>query len=102
MKNSTMIRASVAVLASAAFFWTLAISVSPQLHARVHSDANQIEHSCAATLIASGSCDHSPSALLIRAPVHLDEFKIPELTPLWVGSVFLIASVFEHAPPSLA
>lgn len=95
-----MMRASVAAVASAAFFWALALSVSPQLHERLHSDANRAGHSCAVTFIASGTYDHSPSALHITAPVHLDEFRIPELTPLWIGSVFLVASVFEHAPPA--
>jgi hypothetical protein len=100
MKSSTTSRASVAVLSLAAFFWTLTLSASPQLHARVHPDAGRVDHSCAVTFIASGNCDHSPEALYISAPVYLDEFTIPELTPLWIGSVFLVASVFEHAPPA--
>jgi hypothetical protein len=95
-----MVRASVAVLASAAFLWTLTLSVSPQLHERVHPDANRVEHSCAVTFVASGNYDHSLDALHLSAPVHLDEFRIPELTPLWVQPLFLIASVFEHAPPA--
>lgn len=90
----------VAVLTSAAFLWTLTLSVSPQLHERVHPDANRTEHSCAVTFVASGNYDHSLDALHINPPVHLDEFTVPELTPLWVGSVFLLASVFEHAPPA--
>lgn len=100
MKSSTTARASVALLALAAFFWTLTLSVSPQLHEHVHADANRIDHSCAVTFMASGSYDHSPEALHISAPVFLDEFTLPELTPLWIGSVFLVASVFEHAPPA--
>jgi hypothetical protein len=100
MKSSTTSRASVAGFSLAAFFWTLTLSVSPQLHERVHSDANRVEHSCAVTFIASGNYDRSAEALYISAPVHLDEFTIPELTPLWIGSVFLVASVFEHAPPA--
>jgi hypothetical protein len=100
MKSSTMTRAFVAAIASAAFIWTLALSVSPQLHERVHPDANRVEHTCAATLIASGNYNHAPSALLITAPVPVDEFKVPELTPLWLGPLFLIAAVFEHAPPA--
>ncbi len=100
MKNSTMMRASVAVLASAAFLWTLALSSSPQLHQRVHPDANQVEHTCAATFVASGNYNHSPAnALLIRAPVPLGDFDIPTLSPRWIQPVFLIAAIFEHAPP---
>ena len=81
------------------FLWTLTLTVSPQLHERVHHDANRVDHSCAVTFVASGSYDHSLDALHISAPVHLDEFSIPELTPLWVRSVFLAEAVLEHAPP---
>jgi hypothetical protein len=95
-----MMRAFVAVFASAAFLWALALSVSPQLHERVHPDANRVEHTCAATFIASGSYDHTPTALLISVPVPLGEFEISELTPRWVQPVFLVAAIFEHAPPA--
>lgn len=100
MKSSTITRASVAVLAATAFLWTLTLSVSPQLHERLHPDANQVEHTCAATFVASGNYDHAPLALLIRAPVPLGEFDIPTLSPRWIQPVFLIAAVFEHAPPA--
>ena len=99
MKSSTRWRAPVAVIASAAFLWTLALSASPQLHERIHSDASRVDHSCAVTFVTAGNVDHAPVALLISTPVPLDE-KIPELTPLWVAPLFLLASVFEHAPPA--
>jgi hypothetical protein len=101
MRNSATTRASVAILASAAFLWALTLSASPQLHQRVHPDANRVEHCCAVTFVSSGNYDHSLDALHINAPVYLDEFRIPELTPLWVQPLFLVASVFEHAPPVL-
>jgi hypothetical protein len=100
MKRGTTRRAFVAVVTSAAFFWTLTLSVSPQLHERLHPDSNRTDHSCAVTFVASGNFNHSPVTLLISAPVPTDEFKIPELTPLWVQPLFLLASVFEHAPPA--
>ncbi len=63
MKSSATTRAFVGVLASAAFLWTLVLSVSPQLH--------------------------------------VDQFSpISALTPQWVESPFLVASIFEHAPPA--
>ena len=99
MKSSTSGRAFVVVVATTAFLWTLALSASPQLHERIHSDANRVDHACAVTFVASGNVDHAPVALIISAPVPLDE-RIPELTPLWVAPLFLIASVFEHAPPA--
>lgn len=99
MKSSTSWRASVAIIASAAFLWVLALSASPQLHQQIHSDANRVDHACAVTFVTAGNVNHAPVALLISAPVPLDE-KLPELTPLWVGPIFLLASVFEHAPPA--
>jgi hypothetical protein len=101
MKTGTTVRASVAIFVSAAFFWTLLLSVSPQLHARVHPDAGRVEHNCAATMIASGNYDHVAHPPLVSAPVPAIQFsKIPALTPQWVESPFLGACIFEHAPPA--
>jgi len=101
MRNSsTSPRAFVAVVVTAAFLWALALSASPQLHQHLHKDANRIEHNCAATFIASGNYDHTPSALLISAPVPLGAFDIPALSPRWIQPIFLVAAVFEHAPPA--
>jgi hypothetical protein len=93
-------RAFVAICVSAAFFWALALSASPQLHHCIHKDANRVEHNCAATMIASGNYDHSAHPPLVSAPVPSAQFsKIPALTPQWVESPFLGARIFEHAPP---
>jgi len=101
MKSSTNTRAFVAILACAVFLWTLALSVSPQLHERLHPDANRIDHSCAVTFISSGSYNHSPVAAVIAVPVLAEQFSpAPTLTPQWVESAFLLARVFEHAPPA--
>jgi hypothetical protein len=94
-------RALVATFVSAAFLWALALSASPQLHQRVHPDAGRVEHSCAATMIASGSYNHAAHPPLVTAPVSAVQFsKIPALTPQWVESPFLGACIFEHAPPA--
>jgi hypothetical protein len=94
-------RALVAAFLSAAFLWTLALSTSPQLHQRVHKDANRVEHNCAATMIASGTYDHAANPPLISAPFPAPQFsKIPALIPCWVQSPFLGACIFEHAPPA--
>jgi len=101
MKSSTKTRAFVAFLASAAFVWTLALSASPQLHGRVHNDADRPGHSCAVTLIASGSFDHSVPPSLVSEPIPVLPFsQRPILSPQWVESLFLSARVFEHAPPA--
>jgi hypothetical protein len=95
-------RAPVAALVSVAFLWALALSASPQLHQRVHKDANRVEHNCAATMIASGNYDHAAHSPLISAP-HFDRqfSKIAVLTPKWVRPLFLSAHIFAHAPPAV-
>jgi hypothetical protein len=96
-------RAFVATSLLAGFFWTLALGVSPLLHARVHRDAAQPEHSCAVTMIAAGSYTHSTHVPLVSAPLPTPQFaKIAALTPQWVEPLFLGAAVFEHAPPARA
>ena len=94
-------RAIVATLVSVAFLWTLALGASPQLHQRVHADANRVEHTCAATMIESGSYDHATHPPLFGAAALVPQFsKIPALIPCWVQSPFLGACIFEHAPPA--
>jgi hypothetical protein len=94
-------RTFIAICVSGAFLWALALSASPQLHQRVHSDAGRVEHNCAVTMIASGSYDHAAHPSLVSAPIPAVQFsKIPAVTPLWVQSPFLGACIFEHAPPA--
>jgi hypothetical protein len=93
-------RTFVATCVFGAFVWALALSVSPQLHQRVHKDANRVEHSCVATMIASGNYNYSAHVPLVSASVPAVQFsKVPALNPLWVQSVFRGACIFEHAPP---
>jgi hypothetical protein len=95
-------RAFVAALVSAAFFWTLVLSVSPQLHQRIHADANRADHTCAVTLIATGNYDHAAHPPLIRAPQPSVQFsKIAALSSTWVQPLFLSAHIFAHAPPAV-
>jgi hypothetical protein len=93
-------RAFVAGCVFAAFLYALALSASPQLHQRIHPDANRVEHNCAATMIASGSYDHAHPPLLSAPAPSIQFSKIPALTPCWVQSPFLGARIFEHAPPA--
>src|SRR5438876_7502617 len=101
MKSSTTVRPSVAIFASAAFLWMLVLGVSPQLHSRVHSDANRVEHTCAVTLTTSGNYTHSPQALVIGVPVAFSEFSgIPALNLVWVQPLLFGVHIFAHAPPA--
>jgi hypothetical protein len=75
-------------------------SVAPQVHERIHADANKIAHECAVTLIASGNYHHATPVAAVIPPVRGAEFLfIAALSPSWVPSLFLNAHVFEHAPP---
>jgi hypothetical protein len=102
MRSSRSDRAVVATFLCLAFLWTLALSASPQLHQRIHRDANRGDHVCAVTLVASGNFNHSACLQLVSIPALVDQSSsIPALTAQWVGSLFLLAHVFEHAPPAL-
>jgi hypothetical protein len=96
-------RAFVATFLAFTFVWAVALSTSPKLHACVHSDANRVDHTCAVTMIASGSYDHATHVPLVSAPAPAIQFsKVLALTSQWVESPFLGASIFEHAPPARA
>jgi hypothetical protein len=92
----------VALLATAAFIWTLALTASPVLHERIHAGSSRAEHSCAVTFVSSGNYEHSAAPGFVAAPVRPTRFcRIPALVLPWVASEFLAASIFEHAPPAL-
>ena len=90
----------VAALAVAAFCWAIALSVSPQLHQRVHPDAHQLDHNCVATLVAHGHYQHSTSTPLVVVQIPpAQPAVIPKAVLAEVPSLFLTARIFEHAPP---
>ena len=94
-------RAFVATCVVTVFVWALALSVSPQLHQRVHADGNRSHHTCAVTLIATGSYDHAAEPPLINAPDLAGQFGIvPALSSIWVQPIFLKAHTFANAPPA--
>ena len=95
-----MKRKAITIGLIGAFVFAIALAASPQLHARFHSDANRTEHNCAVTMIASGSYDHATQVPLVGASAPAIQIsKVLALTPRWVESPFLGASIFEHAPP---
>jgi hypothetical protein len=95
-------RALVAAVLFAAFCWALLVSTSPQSHARIHGDANQVNHVCAVTLVASGSYEHAGQPPFISAPQFNVRFlERTPLTSTWVKPLFFSAHIFAHAPPAL-
>jgi len=98
--RQTWFRATTVLVLAAAIVLMLGFSVAPNLHERLHPTGASL-HECAVTLIASGSCHYNAAPPLMIAPttaLHLS--KIPALSPQWIESPFLKASVFEHAPPA--
>ena len=78
----------------------LVLSASPQLHARVHAEANQIGHTCAVTFVTSGSYTQCAPFAVVIALVPASEFsEIRVLNSVWVQPLFLNAHIFAHAPP---
>jgi hypothetical protein len=101
-RSQTCARVLVAAVLFAAFSWTLLVSVSPQLHARIHADANRSDHVCSITLIGSGSYEQAGQLPLISTPHFAVCFAATaSLTPAWVKPLFLKAHIFAHAPPAL-
>ena len=103
MSRCEKFRAIVASGLLSALLLAVGLAVSPQLHARFHSDADSPNHECAVTLIASGSYEHSAAPVVVLAPQPADHVAtIATFTSVWVAAPFLGASIFEHAPPALS
>src|SRR5207244_13510190 len=80
-----------------AFFVALTLASSPRLHERLHKVDSQ--HACAATMIASGNCEHAAPPQLV--PKRENAPNSPAFLPK--RFLFVFASVSfslpEHAPP---
>jgi len=81
-----------------AFFVALTLANSPRLHERLHKVDSQ--HACAATMIASGSCEHSASPQLV--PKLKNAPNSPAFLPQRFQRVIasVPSSIQEHAPPT--
>jgi len=101
-RSDNCCRAVVAGFIFAAFFWALALTASSQLHQRVHPDANTGDHTCAVTLLASGSYDHAGPPPLISGPqLQIGGSETRALSSTWIQLLILKAHIFAHAPPAL-
>jgi len=81
-----------------AFLVALTLASSPQLHEKLHKVDSR--HACAATMIASGNCEHTAPPQL--APKLENAPNSPAFLPKRFQ--FVVASVpssiQEHAPPA--
>jgi len=81
-----------------AFIFALALAALPQVHERLHADANQTKHECIVTHVAAGNYHHAAPTIVV-APTSLVVSNVQRLKPIWVVSPFLSARILEHAPP---
>ena len=78
------------------------LAASPALHAAAHPDASEPEHACCVTLFEAGSF-HAPPLLAVFF-VNVVQPVIERIRPVsvWVGGIFQVLGVLEHAPPATA
>jgi hypothetical protein len=86
----------------AAFLLTLLMAVSPELHDKLHHDADGDHHECLVTALHAGACDDAaPVPALASFIATLFEAKLPDETRA-ADSLFLSFRILEHAPPRRA
>ena len=91
------LRACIGLSVLIGFFAALTLASSPQLHEKLHKVGTH--HECAATMIASGNCEHN------APPAVTPKIQEPPVSPAFRGQHFRFviaavpSSVQEHAPP---
>lgn len=93
--------AGTAVAVLPALLWALTLAASPDLHERVHPDANHEDHDCGAMLFLSGAVGPvlAVSAFAVAPPrLPLVRSAAPSL-PVVRAVRPADRAVLEHAPP---
>jgi hypothetical protein len=100
-RNRHLCLAGTALAVLLALFWALTLAASPDLHERVHPDANHEDHDCGATLFLSGAVGSILAAVAFSlAPPRLSLVGFADLM-LLVGWAICPTdrAVLEHGPP---
>lgn len=94
------LKRSISSLILTALLWAVALAASPELHAWAHGeDAEHGDHECAATLIATGSCESPDTApVLVAARITREMAALPP-GDRNVPVLFLVSGTLEHGPP---
>lgn len=95
-------RAAIAAGSLAAFLFALVLSTTPQLHEQFHGASGAANHECAATLLASGSYQFTPTTPISLAPPVPPKAFVQFLASIPLVSAHLEFSLLEHAPPALS
>ena len=83
------------------FVLALAMDASPELHEKIHHDADDGDHDCLVTQLQHGGFE---SVLVACLPVLVDQVchSISWTgEPIRVSSFFLGCSIYEHGPPAV-
>ena len=83
------------------FGFVLSMALFPQLHEAVHEDAHDEDHSCAVTLILSGTTDVANVTTDIQFSA-VDIITSKFFETFSTSSFFLSGYLRDHAPPSLS
>ncbi len=75
------------------------MAVSPELHEHLHHDAGHADHTCLATMIASGACEGVVTAPLQVSACFTWVRQVVAMRSEWVQPLFLYDGVLEHGPP---
>jgi len=99
-RNSARLRVFTAALLLCAVAFAVGLSTAAQLHRSLHKMSDRANHQCAATLISSGSVEHSAGAPSATEPRHGPIASVfrPQCFSRVLAS--LAFSLLEHAPPA--
>ena len=97
-----ILRMLLALVVLDSFTLALAMEVSPELHRKIHQDADDGDHDCFVTLLQHGGLE-SVLAAVLPAPVSQECTAVVWTgTPIRTASFFLTCSIYEHGPPVAA
>jgi hypothetical protein len=97
--KATAARRALACGLIAAVAYAAILASSPSLHARLHSDAGQTQHQCAAVLL-SKACENSPTTPACALPVFVsDRFILARIEQK--AAPLCPSASRERAPPSI-
>jgi len=95
----SLLKIVLAALVLDGFTLALAMEVSPELHQKIHHDADDGDHECLATQMQHSGLE---GVLVACVPVAVDQVW-SEISwtgrPIRVASFFLGCSIYEHGPP---
>lgn len=101
-RHAEIFRLALVAALLAGFVLALVFAASPELHGRIHHDADQQEHQCLATTIGGGGCEDAPAAPTLAGFIAVLFAVEPEDHSRAAESQFLSCGVFEHAPPVIS